>query len=218
VIEARIECECQGITLSDLDLHLTRGQVVFMDAAKARASKDMQRAWRVGAVAVKYVERFKERRKAPVAPHPLIPARGMVAAPPEPIDEATTEIVIVDPGEIAARVVHELGRNPITAAVRVEVGRQVQALEDRLVARVVEGVLASLKVNPVQQVAAQAPQAGTVPVDGDVPVFVPSKIDGLQADLGLESEKADEGVVSDAAAALRAARGAGKKRRTEKPE
>jgi hypothetical protein len=139
----------------------------------------------------------------------------MVAAPePEP---AARELLLVDPGDIAVRVAEELDVESI-------VSKQLEAVEDRVVARVTAAVVAalgSLPVAPMRMAASsQAHPVGRVPVSGDVPVYVPSKIgdDGLQADLGLEPNRAQEGAVSDAAAALRLAREAGKERRTEKPE
>lgn len=138
----------------------------------------------------------------------------MVAAPAEPPQGA--DILLVDPGEIASRVVSELARNPVNERVTIEVGRQLQALEERLVEKVVARVVQALQD---RMVALQVPVQGATPmpvpsaIDDHVPVFVPSKIEGsIQANLELEAAPADEGVVSDAAAALRAARG--KKRGT----
>lgn len=223
MIEARIECLCGQIRLPDLSLALVRGQILHMDATKARASRDLQRAWQAKAVGIKYVERYRERREAPVVPppHPLAP-KGMVAAPPEPLEERTHDILLVDPGEIAARVVEELGRNPVNEKVSIEVGRQLQALEDRLVRRVTQGVIEALAAKGSNAVAVPLPRGNLASVTpapvpgGDVPVFVPSKIgdDGLQATVALETKAADEGSVSDAAAALREARKAGKQRRS----
>jgi len=206
MIEARIECQCNRIGLPDLSLVLVKGQVVYMDAPKAKGSRDLQRAWQASAVSIKYVERFRERREAEIK-HPLY-QRGsvsMVAAPPEPLEEKVHDILLVDPGEIAARVVQELAKNPVQL-------EQLQALEDRVVARVTAAIAQALGNLPSRPVAVAAPVAvGRVPVD-DVPVFVPSKIgdDALKANLDLEPQRADEGAVSEAAAALRAARKAGK--------
>lgn len=224
MIEAEILCQCSSIALPDVgcvgNRVLTKGQIIYMDANKARASVDLQRAWRAKAVAIKYVQRFQERREAPL-PHALFqtPApRSMVAAPEEPEPQGH-DILLVDPDAIAARVVAELGRSPVNERVKVEVARQIQELEDRLVARVAAAVLAAFRVEYPAGIATTrtlSETAGRVPVSGDVPVYVPSKIEGsLKADLGVEAEKAGDEAVSGAAAALRAAREAGKKRRTE---
>lgn len=217
MIEACIQCLCREFHVADLNLSLKQGQIVYLDAARARGSMDLKRAWRVNAVAIKYVERVRERREAPLPTHPLLPhppPRSMVAAPAEPPQGA--DILLVDPGEIASRVVSELARNPVNERVTIEVGRQLQALEERLVEKVVARVVQALQD---RMVALQVPVQGATPmpvpsaIDDHVPVFVPSKIEGsIQANLELEAAPADEGVVSDAAAALRAARG--KKRGT----
>jgi len=217
MIEARIECLCGSYTLSDLGFALTKGQIVYMDAPKARGSQDLQRAWRVKAVAIKYVERYQERREVP-ANNPVFPSPpGMPAFVPEAPPGA--DVLLVDPDEIAARVVEVLSRSPINERVQIEVGRQVQALEERLIARVTASVMAAFRAEypagmPVVTGSSQ-PLSGRVQiVEDDVPVFVPSRIGDaeLDVDLGLQPSKTGEAVVSDAAAALRAARGAGKKR------
>ncbi len=215
MIEAKIQCQCRLIALPDLgfdgEKSLKNGQVLYMDAVKARASKDLQRAWKSRAVTIKYVERCRERREVPMAPSVFHRARSMVAAPQEPASP-THDILLVDPDAIAARVVAELGRSPIDEWVKVEVAREVQALEDRLVTRITTAVLAGIQPllsGAVLRTEAPSTSVGKVPtVDNGVPVYVPSKIGGtLKADLGLAPEKASHGGVSDAAAALRAARG-----------
>jgi len=216
MIEAKVECLCGGLALPDLGLvgddALTRGQVLYLGATKARASQDLQRAWRARGVSLKYVERYRERREAP--PHPMFqpPAQSRVAAPLEPEDTTEHDLLLVDLDAIVERVVAELEQRQ---SVR----------EDRLVARITDSVLAAMKVQFPEGLPVGgrglASSAGRVPVevdiDADVPVFVPSKIgDDLTADLGVTPEQADEGSVSAAAAALRATRKAGKKGRTEK--
>lgn len=218
MIEACIQCLCREFLVADLNLSLKQGQIVYLDAAKAKASMDLKRAWRVNAVAIKYVERVRERREAPVLTHPLqtpLPPRSMVAAPAEPSEGA--DILLVDPGEIASRVVSELARSPINERVSIEVGRQLQALEERLVERVVAKVVQALQEHALRdrQAALQisTPRRSPAVPDDSIPVYVPSKIEGsIQANLDLEAAPADEGGVSDAAAALRAVRG--KKRGT----
>ena len=126
MIEARVECVCGNIGLPDLGLTLTKGQTVYMDAPKARASKDLQRAWKAKAVGIKYVERYQERREAPVD-NPVFPTPpGMPAFVPEA--QPGADVLLVAPDEIASRVVEALGRSPVNQRVQIEVGRQVQAL------------------------------------------------------------------------------------------
>lgn len=213
MIEAQVQCVCGGIKLPDLKLDLIKGQTIFMDATRARASKDLQRAWQAKAVTIKYVQRFRERRAASVPPVSPLHPHPMVAAPnSEPVRHGQ-DILLVDPDAIAARVVAELAKSPIHDSIRVEVGRQLQSLEDRLVTRITDSVLSALEGIAIAPRGATAQKmAGIDPeVDDTVPVFTPSKIGGdLQADLGLQSSQKDAGVVSGAAAALRAAREVGK--------
>ena len=138
MIEARLECRCGRIMLPDLDLEMVRGQVMFMDASKAKGSQDLHRAWLAKAVSLKYVERFRERREVSPVSHQASRPKP-VAPPPE-----TPDILLVDPEEIADRVAAELGGNLLTDRVRVEVLRQMQECEDRIVSRVVAAVIAGV--------------------------------------------------------------------------
>jgi hypothetical protein len=181
MIEAEVTCQCAQIALPDLRLSMVSGQIVYLDEADARASVDLQRAWRAKAVIVKYIKRFRERRAARLAlPEP--PAAQSVGFLPPGPQEPT---VVVDVEAIAQRV--------------------AELLEPRLVASVVAALRSE---GPV--VVAGAPAVPAPPqalVGDDVPVFIPSRIgNALEADLELQATTATEGVVSDAAAALRAAR------------
>ena len=190
MIEARIECQCNKILLPDLKASLVRDDVIYIDDTTARKSADLQRAWKARAVTVKYVERCQQRR--PVGP--VMPInQGMVAAPTAA--PATGDHLLVDPDAIAARV-------------EVVVTRQIKALEDRLVAQM-EALVA--RVGPSAGLLSQTVTASPAQdhsVDDHVPVFIPSRIDdkGLNADLGIEAKDEGQESVSEAAAALRAAR------------
>ena len=127
----------------------------------------------------------RERRAARLAlPEPPT-QQGVGFLPPGPLEQT----VVVDVEAIAQRV--------------------AELLEPRLVASVTASVVAALRSEgPV--VVAGTPAVPAPPqalVGDDVPVFIPSKIgNALEADLELQATTATEGVVSDAAAALRAAR------------
>ena len=185
MIEAEVTCQCAQIALPDLRLSMVNGQVVYLDEADAKASVDLQRAWSAKAVIVKYIKRFRERRAARLAlPEPPT-QQGVGFLPPGPLEQT----VVVDVEAIAQRV--------------------AELLEPRLVASVTASVVAALRSEgPV--VVAGTPAVPAPPqalVGDDVPVFIPSKIgNALEADLELQATTATEGVVSDAAAALRAAR------------
>lgn len=190
MIEAEITCECASITLADLQLALTRGMVVYLDATRARNSKDLLRAQRARGVTVKYVQRYREQRPAPATQTPtqaVLPvepeARGFEGGPSFFDEEA-----------IAQRVA------AILAPQLQAILEAVQALGQGVV---VPGVAA---------VRTAAPVVGTVA--DDVPVFIPSKIgrDDLRPTIAVATEGADDGGgVTDALAALKAAR------KSEKP-
>ena len=199
MMEARVECQCTRIALPDLGISMTKGMVVFMDADKARASEDLQRAWRIKAVLVKFVERFKTRRKASAAPPapPLLRKTGFMPA----------DAMQADHEAIAACVVERL-QAPLDKRIQGGLDQRFQALEDRLVDKIVAAVAVALQSGGISSISGEQPgPAGRISVDGDVPVYIPSRIGGsIQADLELGSTTAVDGAISDAAAALRKAR------------
>lgn len=190
MIEAEITCECASITLADLQLALTRGMVVYLDATRARNSKDLARAIRARGVTVKYVQRYREQRPALAA----VPA-PVVAPEPRNIEVSPTSF---DEEAIAQRVVALLAP-------------QLQALLEAVQA-LGQGVATPVAV-PSTPVVRAAPSA-VGKVAEDVPVFIPSKIgrDDLRPTLTVAVEGADDGGgITDALAALKAAR------KSEKP-
>jgi len=213
-MEAKITCTCSRIVIADMDLTLRKGDTLYVEAGRSKASKDLQRAWKNKAVAIRYVQRFQEQRAAPI-PNPSTPdAVRRSAFIPDQKEEA-----IVDPDAIASRVVEALGRGATPAQVRTEVARQLQVAKQEIVADVVSALKAEIGAGirvGAAPAAAVARPAGKVVVEDDVPVFVPSKIgrDDLSGDIETTTTQVEGATgVSDAAAALRAARdAAGKKR------
>lgn len=185
MVEAEVTCECSSIQLPDLQLALTRGMVVYLDATRARQSKDLQRAWRASGVTVKYVQRFREQRPAPLTPP--APQAPVLLPPPS---ESTWAPPALDDEAIAHRVAALLAP-------------QLQAILEAVQALPRGGVV----VHQGQQVA-PARTVGTVSGD-DAPVFIPSKIgrDDLRPTFEVQAtEGTDGGDVSDALEALKAAR------------
>jgi len=180
--EAEITCECLSIRIPDLQLALTRGMVVYLDAQVAKKSSDLTRAIYAHGVSVKYVQRFRERRPPPVEPHvesrvqpPVVPDLPRTL-PSEPSVDAET---------IAQRVVELLAPR----------------LEALLSSRVGGGSA------PIS-LPSSSPAPGKVPlVDDSVPLFIPSRIgrDDLQP-VVIVAEGGEADGVSDALAALKAAR------------
>lgn len=192
MIEAEITCECAAIALPDLGLSLTKGMVVYIAADRARQSADLQRAWRALGVTLKYVQRFRERRAEP----PVSLAQAIQSKP-------------------RASYYPEGGPEPIPE-LRVDVEALADLVVERLAPRfqaMLELALAGLA--PLQQFRAQqviAPSSAGTVVD-DVPVFVPSRIgrEDLRATVTVASTEGEGGGVTDALAALNAAR------KSEKP-
>ena len=193
MIEAEITCECASLTLADLQLALTRGMVVYLDATRARNSKDLARAQRVRGVTVKYVQRYREQRPAPALPVPApvpvsLEARGVEGTVP-----------FLDEEALAQRVAALLAP-------------QLQAIQEAIEA-LGHGVVVTAPQGPMPTVRTVSPVVGTVA--DDVPVFIPSKIgrDDLRPTIAVATEGADDGGgVTDALAALKAARKSEKSR------
>lgn len=215
MIEARVTCTCTQIILPDLGVDLIQGQVIFIPEAQAKASEDLTRARHARAVSVHFVQRFTEQRsESPAAPAPVPPPPHPSTRPVPPPPPA------LDPEDVADRVVQRLGLTRAgggvgMAEVRAEVGRQLTDLRAHLRAD-----LRTELIEVLQAAGAEIPAGATkttaAPSEPE-PVFIPSRIgEDLKADIGVEEGTSTVGV-SDAAAALRAARGgAGKKERTKR--
>lgn len=222
MIEAKITCLTGSLRLPDLNLHLTKGMTVYMDEKKARNSKDLERAWRGKGVEIQYVSRVAERRAPrPENTNPRFPAPPGMGFTPPPPPPSREDNLLFDPDLLAERVVEAINTDAVTHnKVRLIVTQQLAGLEDRIVARVVEAIKSeiasgiSVHGGPLAApVHVHGTPSGTTPLVDDVPVFIPSRIrtDGLTAEIDIQSQQGDAGGLSDAAAALRKARNAGKK-------
>lgn len=207
MIEAKVTCLTGQIHVLDLGLKLVKGMTVYMPEAKARASHDLQRAWRMKGVEIRYVQRARRRREGSGGSNPVFPAPSrMDAFAPVPDEE---EDLVLDPEALAERVAELL--RPL---IRQEVERAVGPLASSLQQVLVQAVADSMpKVVQVAAPAAGAPvsRAPVAPVgtmDDDVPVFIPSTIrtDGMKSEIEVRSEQGDDAGLSSAAAALKAAR------------
>lgn len=202
MIEAKITCQCSSIRLTDLDINLTKGMVVFMEATKARSSTDLQRAWKSRGVSIQYVERIQEVRD---------PSVTYTTPPPSHPSDPTGSSLLMDPDDLARRVVAEIGSAPIQDKVRVEVGRQVREMEDRLLSRIVSALREEIAKAPSPVPTPTPTSNGKITPAGivaeDVPLFIPSRIgsDDMKADVAVKAQKGDA-KLTDAAAALKAAR------------
>lgn len=208
-MEAKVTCVCNRILIADLDLTLRRGEPpLYLEAGRAKASKDLQRAWRNKAVDIRFVQRFEEKRPAPVPTLPTPNAMALSAPIPN-----RPEVLLIDPDAIAQGVAAIL-RPSLTRAdlCLLEVFSQLEKMKLAIVTEVVVAlraeILSGIRVEGLAVVAASS-AAGSVAIEDNVPVFVPSKIgrDDLIGDVVVEATQIEgETGVTSAADALRAVR------------
>jgi len=208
MMEAKITCTTRQIQLPDLELDLADGQVVYITEAKARGSRDLQRARRAKGVSVVYVERSRVRRPAATKNPGVSAPVGVPAFLPS--EFAQGEKVIFDPDAIAERVVAALGGPSLDRRISNEVARQVLGMEERLTNVLVQAVERSMAHDHGTWAEPGRP-AGSV--SDDAPVFIPSRIEdeGLTSEIQVKSQQGDDTGLSDAAEALRVARQASEK-------
>lgn len=192
MVEAEVTCECRSIQLPDLGLSLTQGMVVYLAAEQARKSADLTRAWRGKGVSVKYVQRYREQR--PEA-HPSV--QEVLSTP------------VVRAPEVQPEPPSTLAPDAIAAQVVALLLPQIQTMIHQAVASAPrEGVVLRGASVP----GAEVP--GRMVVPEDVPVFIPSKIgrDDLVPAFEVRVVEGEDSGVSNAAAALKAARKSEKRR------
>lgn len=184
VIEAEVTCECPAIQLGDLGLALTRGMVVYLEADRARRSADLLRAARARGVSIRYVQRFRDRR-------PELPPPSHVPAVPSP--------VFLDPPQ------HREAVSSPAPPLNVEAIAQRVA---ELLLPHLQGLFGQAPQMSATRPTNSPPNVGKVVVSDDVPVFIPSRIgeEGMQATVTVVATSGEAEGVSDAVAALRAAR------------
>lgn len=203
VIEARITCVCPQIIVGDLGLKLTKGMVVYVGQAEARASGDLLRAARANGVTVQYVKRVDEIR----------PANGAAIARPRRVVTVASPIMVDE-----APVLPVMQEAPQTSPVPVSAPLDSQAVKDAVAVH-----LAPLgaKLDALLQAMAAGGGSG-VPVGSPItlnnPVFVPSNLGGGKntisgSEFGTVESSAPVGDLGDAASALRRSR-ANKKKET----
>lgn len=196
--EAKIKCLTNRYIIPSLGLVLRKGDEVFLSEEKARQSKELALATRNGAVMVEYVERYKVKKPpSPPPPHVRMsrPGRGGVMRTPEPAPPSP------DP-------------TPEKDAEAL-----VQAVQDDLKAELAEikTLLKDLMSKGVQAPAtATKDRQGTKRVKEDEPLFIPDKIVDKSVDIKVSSEESNMDGLDDTVAALKAAKGGTRRRRTKK--
>lgn len=208
--EARIECLVKEFPLHDLKLHMRKGDVEWKPEADARKSRELAEAVRIGAIAVRYVERCQVA-KSPPQPKRHVPPSvrlsrpnmgGMVRQPPTP---ATG-----DP---------QMDKKLVKEAVREE-------LRDALAGQETPTVNKDMLKDALREVLAEGGFRGPpTTYNGKEPVAIPSDPMYIPTDLVKKDAKADitaqkdesaGGDLDAAAAALKATKT--KRRRTQKAE
>ena len=71
--EARLTCRVRSYHVADLHLDMVRGDVEYIDAERALASKDLTTARQAHAIEVYITERSREKRIAPPPPSRAAP-------------------------------------------------------------------------------------------------------------------------------------------------
>ena len=138
MIEAKIIC-CEPVAISDLGLHLHRGQTIWINDLVARNSRDLRRAQAMGKVRVKRKDRGKKATKVSRPPPPFVlrsRPKPRVYEKPESIEKivevekrVVEHTVIehkVDSDEVARKVKAEL-LGDIKNTIAEEVGKVLAA-------------------------------------------------------------------------------------------
>lgn len=209
--EARIECLVREFPVHDLRLNMRRGDVEWKPEDAARGSRELAEAVRIGAVAVRYVERCQVAKPPPQPKRHVPPSvrmsrpnmGGMVRPPPagEPVidKEAVKEAIREEVREALAGAQNPgMSKETLKEALREVLGETV----------VVQG----------------APAGGAVPTSRKAtpaadPVYIPSNIvdKDAKADITADKSESESDDLDAAAAALAATKPkTTRKRRTAK--
>lgn len=230
--EARIECTCSEIKLPDLNLSLTRGQVVWVSEDRAAKSEDLAHAKRIKAVSVRWEERCRvakrptppwlnPKTKGRATPRPA-PKPAPKPAPPPPSaskDEVATAAAEAAVEAVDARLsalegqladlLAAMKNQPDPTPPEVQVSVDTKETREALVAAVKEA-LADAVVAAPNAPAEPVPAEPDPDMDGwddvgDEPVFIPTGIvsDEAKAAINVESEASESAGIDEAVKALR---------------
>jgi len=184
--EAIITCTCPSIRIPDLQLTLSKGNVIHLDADKADASKDLAIAKAAFGVKVEYIGRCRAQRPGPKnVPLPPPPPR------PEPEKPPTKE---------------EIDLDALAEKVAAKMGRDVNAIRKMLKGDMRELLLETLSgLTLASGGGTQTGNSGRVApghADEPMPMFIPDGLVGEErADIAVQ-EGEDEGSSVDEATAL----------------
>lgn len=226
-LEAHIVCEVREYILKDLNLVLLGGQEAYVDAKKAKASRDLSHAVGIGALKVAYVKRCHVKKPPVPAPFPPPPPYvrrlSQYVNPPAPqalprasfpsLDEELDKRFARFEGILEDRL-FDLSQG-IQRALLKELQESLPALmpdEARLVARLEKSLAPLLEASVNKAFEAHkgkfsvAVQETSTTAD-DTPMFIPSDLtssEGNIAHINVQATSTQQGGLDSAAAALKA--------------
>lgn len=179
---AEITCRSRSCRLPDLGLDLVKGQKVEISEQQAKGSQDLALMRRINAVRLRWAHRADLNMDPNPAPN-RVPSPAQVSRAPhyQPVPEP--------------------------------VGIDIEAFADKLIARLTPVVARLIQAMPHSgsspRITESAP--GTVPIQ--TPAYIPEKIldESMRADIRTQKTESDGSGVSAAKAALKKARGSGRK-------
>ena len=226
--EAKVTCICAEIRLKDLNLTLREGQTIWVSPERAKLSKDLDHARRIGAVSIIWKERARVtkpppppnfRRLSPGQRRPVRPAKKPAAPSPIVIqtqidaDLLAKHVKAAVAGEVAAAMKGikdgvgeqiEAIRGDLAAQVAAAMASQGQQIDQEALAATLAAVIKENMPKTVQG----APGAPRGEADGSTPLYIPSGIVDSKVEGRVEvKETTDEAEgATDAAAKLKALR------------
>lgn len=217
--EIEITCLCRDIRLPDLGLVLTKGQVEHVEATLAKASRDLTQARQVGAVAVREVQRVRERRLPQGDPprHVFPKSKKPMPPPPPAVIHPYSR-----PGESATPRVGGVTPNTVTVQAVVDMGGLRQVVREEVSGALKDAILQGLGPVSVgaavrgRTVAPILDDRAAFPDDG--PTFIPDRIvpEGAKADIKVKAEETEDSGVNAAANALKARKKTTPKKKAER--
>ena len=215
--EAEITCLVPKVTLVDLSLRLTKGEVIWIPAIKAEKSEDLWKVRDMGSVSVRWVQRYRVMKHSTEYAPVQRAARPKEVSPPPvetpaqsdiDIDELSRRIredafmeVTRHMGDLKASLIKDI--QEVLQASSAELKQQpspIEGLSD-LVGEAVRNAVGSLPIAS----ATSTGMHGTV--DDGAPLFIPSTILGdseMEAEINVKSSESSDDGIDDAMAALRA--------------
>lgn len=195
---ARIVCLTRMVRLPDLELELSKGDNALLTEEQALGSQDLAMMRRVNAVSITWEKHADVREEVPTF------SKGRIKTSPLS-PKLKTSPVVVTPVEKAAEPLsdHEVDLQKLAD----KLSERFEAQVDRIVEAVRESNGKTVVVQGTGAVASDGSVVGEY-LPQDTPAFIPDKIIDQEAKADIQTKKStsSSSTVTDAAAALRAAR------------